>query len=63
MQGDLLRGKSEELITNTQESVELVESFKEKKCLSSIEEPVKKVGWELGNKDIQQNPGVTQVKT
>ena len=52
MQGDPLRGKSEELITNSQESVELVESFKEKKCLSSIEEPVKKVVWELGNKDV-----------
>ena len=52
MQGDPLRGKSEELITNSQESVELVESFKEKKCLSSIEEPVKKVVWELGSKDV-----------
>ena len=52
MLGEPLRGKSEELITNAQESVELVDSFKEMKCLSSIEEPVKKVGWELGNKDI-----------
>ena len=63
MQGDSLRGKSEELIINAQESVELVESFKEKKCLSSIEEPVKKVGWELGNKDILKNQGVTLVNT
>ena len=63
MEGDHLRGKSEELIINAQESVELVESFKEKKCLSSIEEPVKKVGWELGNKDILKNQGVTLVNT
>jgi len=33
-----------------QESVELVESFKEKKCLSSIEEPVKKL-----NKDVKNS--------
>ena len=62
MQSDLLRGKSEELITNTQESVELVESFKEKKCLSSIEDPIKKVGWEFGNKDILEKYKVQSPK-